>query len=182
VVLLFLSSYNRVFVTSVNATVTYFLYFYYYYYLRALSTLLFYIYNTIPLFTLTEIGGLDEDINNTGWKLLHGDVFRFPRHPYSLMLLSSMYGSGIYIYVHVCITLCCTRVHDDVPVYILYILQTIVSIISVIIIINPPPHCHLTIIIILINHQSLSIIIIHRHHRHSASRCLYVVVVVCGVG
>jgi len=36
----------------------------------------------------------NEDVEETGWKLVHGDVFRPPRHP---MLLSVLVGSGVQV-------------------------------------------------------------------------------------
>jgi hypothetical protein len=37
----------------------------------------------------------DETLEETGWKLVHGDVFRPPRFP---MLLVSLVGSGIQLF------------------------------------------------------------------------------------
>ena len=36
----------------------------------------------------------DETLEETGWKLVHGDVFRPPRHP---RLLAAVVGSGIQL-------------------------------------------------------------------------------------
>lgn len=38
---------------------------------------------------------LDEAIEETGWKLVHGDVFRAPEYP---GLLCSLLGSGVQIF------------------------------------------------------------------------------------
>lgn len=38
---------------------------------------------------------LEEAIEETGWKLVHGDVFRPPRHP---RLFAAVIGSGIQIF------------------------------------------------------------------------------------
>lgn len=35
-----------------------------------------------------------EEVEETGWKLVHGDVFRPPKHP---MLLSILVGSGVQV-------------------------------------------------------------------------------------
>jgi transmembrane 9 superfamily protein 2/4 len=43
-----------------------------------------------------------EEVEETGWKLVHGDVFRAPRFP---MLLSSLVGFGSQVFVMVIITL-----------------------------------------------------------------------------
>merc|ERR1711935_877055 len=50
---------------------------------------------------------LDESIEETGWKLVHGDVFRPPKH---FTLLCSFLGSGVQIFFMVLITIfiaCC---------------------------------------------------------------------------
>lgn len=44
----------------------------------------------------------DDTFEETGWKLVHGDVFRPPPHP---MLLSAFLGSGIQIFSMVLIIL-----------------------------------------------------------------------------
>lgn len=44
----------------------------------------------------------DDTFEETGWKLVHGDVFRPPNHP---MLLSAFLGSGIQIFCMVLIIL-----------------------------------------------------------------------------
>ena len=45
----------------------------------------------------------DPSFDETGWKLVHGDVFRPPRNP---RLLSALVGTGIQIFLMVLITLC----------------------------------------------------------------------------
>ena len=45
---------------------------------------------------------LDESIEETGWKLVHGDVFRPPKH---YTLLCSFLGSGVQIFAMVMITI-----------------------------------------------------------------------------
>ena len=45
---------------------------------------------------------LDESIEETGWKLVHGDVFRPPKH---FTLLCSFLGSGVQIFFMVLITI-----------------------------------------------------------------------------
>jgi transmembrane 9 superfamily protein 2/4 len=45
---------------------------------------------------------LSDDEGETGWKLVHGDVFRPPRHP---MLLSVLIGSGVQVFGMTVVTL-----------------------------------------------------------------------------
>lgn len=45
----------------------------------------------------------DETIEETGWKLVHGDVFRPPRNS---ILFAALIGSGIQIFLMALITLC----------------------------------------------------------------------------
>lgn len=47
--------------------------------------------------------GPDEAIEETGWKLVHGDVFRPPRYP---RLFAAVVGTGVQIFVMSLITLC----------------------------------------------------------------------------
>lgn len=47
--------------------------------------------------------GPDEAIEETGWKLVHGDVFRPPRHP---RLFAAVIGTGVQIFAMALITLC----------------------------------------------------------------------------
>ncbi|XP_012286833.1 transmembrane 9 superfamily member 4 isoform X2 [Orussus abietinus] len=49
-----------------------------------------------------SITGLDETIEETGWKLVHGDVFRPPAHP---RLFAAIIGSGIQIFCMTLITI-----------------------------------------------------------------------------
>lgn len=47
---------------------------------------------------------LQEDtMEESGWKLVHGDVFRPPQYP---MILSSLLGSGIQLFCMVLIVIC----------------------------------------------------------------------------
>lgn len=46
---------------------------------------------------------LEEAIEETGWKLVHGDVFRPPRHP---RLFAAVIGSGIQIFFMALYTIC----------------------------------------------------------------------------
>lgn len=45
---------------------------------------------------------LEEALEETGWKLVHGDVFRPPRYP---MILSALIGSGVQVFCMVLITI-----------------------------------------------------------------------------
>ena len=45
----------------------------------------------------------DESVEETGWKLVHGDVFRPPRFS---KLLTSFVGAGIQIFCMALITIC----------------------------------------------------------------------------
>merc|ERR1719421_754936 len=45
-----------------------------------------------------EVETLEEAQEETGWKLVHGDVFRPPEGKYSPMLLSVVVGSGFQIF------------------------------------------------------------------------------------
>eukprot|EP00111_Clytia_hemisphaerica_P000381 TCONS_00001054-protein len=45
---------------------------------------------------------LEEALEETGWKLVHGDVFRPPRYP---MILSALVGSGVQVFCMVLITI-----------------------------------------------------------------------------
>lgn len=47
--------------------------------------------------------GPDEAIEETGWKLVHGDVFRPPRYS---RLFAALIGSGVQICAMTLITLC----------------------------------------------------------------------------
>lgn len=47
--------------------------------------------------------GPDEAIEETGWKLVHGDVFRPPRYS---RLFAALIGSGVQIFAMALITLC----------------------------------------------------------------------------
>lgn len=47
--------------------------------------------------------GPDEAIEETGWKLVHGDVFRPPRYS---RLFAAVIGTGVQIFVMSIITLC----------------------------------------------------------------------------
>ena len=44
----------------------------------------------------------NEEAEETGWKLVHGDVFRAPNHP---MLLSVFVGSGVQVFGMVLVTM-----------------------------------------------------------------------------
>lgn len=46
---------------------------------------------------------IEDTLEETGWKLIHGDVFRPPRHP---RLFASVIGSGIQIFFMALITIC----------------------------------------------------------------------------
>ena len=46
---------------------------------------------------------IEEALEESGWKLVHGDVFRPPRHP---RLFSAVIGSGIQIFIMSVITIC----------------------------------------------------------------------------
>lgn len=45
----------------------------------------------------------EDTLEETGWKLVHGDVFRPPRHP---RLFAAIVGSGIQIFFMALITIC----------------------------------------------------------------------------
>jgi transmembrane 9 superfamily protein 2/4 len=47
--------------------------------------------------------GPDEAVEETGWKLVHGDVFRPPRYP---RLFAAVIGSGIQVFLMALITIC----------------------------------------------------------------------------
>lgn len=47
--------------------------------------------------------GIEEALEESGWKLVHGDVFRPPKYP---RLFSSVIGSGIQIFIMSVITIC----------------------------------------------------------------------------
>lgn len=46
---------------------------------------------------------IEEALEESGWKLVHGDVFRPPRYP---RLFSAVVGSGIQIFIMAVITIC----------------------------------------------------------------------------
>ena len=50
-----------------------------------------------------SLAGLDETIEETGWKLVHGDVFRPPSNS---RLFAAVIGSGIQIFFMALITIC----------------------------------------------------------------------------
>lgn len=45
----------------------------------------------------------EDTLEETGWKLVHGDVFRPPKHP---RLFAAVVGSGIQIFFMSLITIC----------------------------------------------------------------------------
>ena len=45
----------------------------------------------------------EETLEETGWKLVHGDVFRPPKHT---KLLASLVGAGVQIFSMAVITIC----------------------------------------------------------------------------
>lgn len=45
----------------------------------------------------------EDTLEETGWKLVHGDVFRPPKHP---RLFAAIVGSGIQIFFMALITIC----------------------------------------------------------------------------
>lgn len=47
--------------------------------------------------------GIEEALEESGWKLVHGDVFRPPRYP---RLFAAVIGSGIQIFFMSLITIC----------------------------------------------------------------------------
>lgn len=52
-------------------------------------------------------------MEESGWKLVHGDVFRPPQYP---MILSSLLGSGIQLFCMILIVICKWRMFDGVAV------------------------------------------------------------------
>lgn len=50
-----------------------------------------------------SLASLDESIEETGWKLVHGDVFRPPTNS---RLFAAVIGSGIQIFFMTLITIC----------------------------------------------------------------------------
>lgn len=51
----------------------------------------------------TDVNGTQEEtLEETGWKLVHGDVFRPPKHT---KLLASLVGSGLQIFCMALITI-----------------------------------------------------------------------------
>lgn len=50
-----------------------------------------------------SLAGLDETIEETGWKLVHGDVFRPPPNS---RLFAAVIGNGIQIFFMALITIC----------------------------------------------------------------------------
>lgn len=56
---------------------------------------------------------IEDTLEETGWKLVHGDVFRPPRHP---RLFAAIIGSGIQIFFMALITICkYTRIFKYFP-------------------------------------------------------------------
>lgn len=51
----------------------------------------------------------EETLEETGWKLVHGDVFRPPKHP---RLFAAVVGSGIQIFFMALITICMLKFHN----------------------------------------------------------------------
>lgn len=74
-----------------------------------------------------SLAGLDEAIEETGWKLVHGDVFRPPPNP---RLFAAVIGSGIQIFFMALITICkvlycCMKeYHTLLNIFILLLLYT----------------------------------------------------------
>ena len=52
-------------------------------------------------------------MEESGWKLVHGDVFRPPQYP---MILSSLLGSGIQLFCMILIVICKWHVSRGVAV------------------------------------------------------------------
>lgn len=50
----------------------------------------------------------EDTLEETGWKLVHGDVFRPPRHP---RLFAAIVGSGMQIFFMALITICKCRLN-----------------------------------------------------------------------
>ena len=50
-----------------------------------------------------SLAGLDETLEETGWKLVHGDVFRPPSDS---RLFAAVIGSGIQIFFMTLVTIC----------------------------------------------------------------------------
>lgn len=46
---------------------------------------------------------IEDTMEESGWKLVHGDVFRPPQYP---MILSSLLGSGIQLFCMILIVIC----------------------------------------------------------------------------
>lgn len=55
---------------------------------------------TSPIFFLPN---QEDTMEESGWKNVHGDVFRPPQYP---MILSSLLGSGIQLFCMVLIVIC----------------------------------------------------------------------------
>lgn len=51
----------------------------------------------------TDGDNYEDTLEETGWKLVHGDVFRPPKHP---RLFAALIGSGIQIFFMAMITIC----------------------------------------------------------------------------
>ena len=51
-------------------------------------------------------------MEESGWKNVHGDVFRPPQYP---MILSSLLGSGIQLFCMFLIVICESHTHHSVP-------------------------------------------------------------------
>ena len=59
--------------------------------------------NCLKIYRYNQDEGNDETLEESGWKLVHGDVFRPPKYP---KLFAAIIGSGIQIFCMAVITLC----------------------------------------------------------------------------
>ena len=64
-------------------------------------------YNRLDAYALEEFGGTSEAEDgvqeDSGWKLVHGDVFRPPKNP---LFLSVMLGNGAQLFCMTALTIC----------------------------------------------------------------------------
>lgn len=56
----------------------------------------------------------EDVLEETGWKLVHGDVFRPPQHP---RLLAALLGSGVQLFWMILTTICILLFSVFLPVF-----------------------------------------------------------------
>lgn len=76
----------------------------------------------------------EDTLEETGWKLVHGDVFRPPRHP---RLFAAIVGSGIQIFFMALITICKSLLHSPDQIQLKYWNLMFISVVAMLGMLSP---------------------------------------------